>query len=54
MSFITQTLPKPVLASLLYRLIILHLASRIIPSIGSDAWDNDVGVDGGWDGRPVR
>lgn len=54
MSFITHTLPKPLLASLLYRLIILHLASRILPSIGSDAWDNDVGVDGGWDGRPVR
>ncbi|KAF8499445.1 hypothetical protein JB92DRAFT_2981410 [Gautieria morchelliformis] len=52
-SFITHTLPKPLLASLLYRLIILHLASRILPSIGSDAWDNDVGVDGGWDGRPT-
>ncbi|KAF8528003.1 hypothetical protein BU17DRAFT_39197 [Hysterangium stoloniferum] len=52
-SFITHTLPRPVLASLLYRLIILHLASRILPSIGSDTWDSDVGVDGGWDGRPT-
>jgi len=53
-SFITHTLPKPLLASLFYRLIILHLASRILPSIGADSWENDVGVvDGGWDGRPV-
>jgi len=52
-SFITHTLPKPLLASLFYRLIILHLASRILPSIGSDAWDSDIGVDGGWEGRPV-
>lgn len=53
LSFIAYTLPKPILASLLYRLIILHLASRVLPSIGSDSWDADVGVDGGWEGRPV-
>lgn len=53
LSFITYTLPKPILASLLYRLIILHLASRVLPSIGSDSWDADVGVDGGWEGRPT-
>ncbi|KIJ45664.1 hypothetical protein M422DRAFT_166584 [Sphaerobolus stellatus SS14] len=52
-SFIKHTLPRPLLASLFYRLIILHLASRILPTIGSDAWDADVGVDGGWEGRPT-
>lgn len=52
-SFITHALPKPLLAALFYRLIILHLASQILPTIGSDAWDADVGVDGGWESRPT-
>ncbi|KDQ63519.1 hypothetical protein JAAARDRAFT_381190 [Jaapia argillacea MUCL 33604] len=52
-NFVTNTLPKPVLVSLVYRLSILHLASRILPTIGADSWDADYGVDDGWDGRPL-
>jgi hypothetical protein len=52
-NFIAYTLPKPVLVALLYRLIVLHFASRILPTIGADAWD-DSDAEDGWDGRPVR
>lgn len=51
-SFIRHTLPKPLLVSLFYRLLVLHLASRILPLIGGDTWADEVGVDGGWDERP--
>lgn len=54
MNFVTNTLPKPVLVALLYRLSILHLASRILPTIGADSWESEDGVDDGWDGRPVN
>ncbi len=40
--------------ALLYRLTILQLASRILPSIGADSWDFEDGVDGTWSDRPVR
>lgn len=46
--FITNTLPKPVLVALLYRLVVLHFASQILPTIGADSWEADVG-----DERPV-
>ncbi|KAH7925211.1 hypothetical protein BV22DRAFT_1065447 [Leucogyrophana mollusca] len=52
-NFITNTLPKPVLVALLYRLTILHCASRILPTIGADSWESENGVDDGWDGRPT-
>lgn len=50
-NFIANTLPKPVLVALLYRLAILQFASRILPTIGADAWE--IGPSDGWDGRPV-
>ena len=50
LNFITYTLPKPVLVALLYRLIVLHFASRILPTIGADAWDDSPYSE---DGRPV-
>ena len=53
MNFVTNTLPKPVLVALLYRLAILHFASHILPTIGADSWESEGGVDDGWDGRPV-
>ncbi|KAK1233042.1 hypothetical protein PQX77_003845 [Marasmius sp. AFHP31] len=52
LNFVINTLPKPVLIALLYRLTILHLASRILPNIGADSWENEDGVDDGWEGRP--
>ncbi|KAG8738455.1 hypothetical protein FRC10_006831 [Ceratobasidium sp. 414] len=52
-SFIRHTLPKPLLVSLAYRLLVLHLASRILPLIGGDSWAGEAGVDGGWDERPA-
>jgi len=52
-NFVTNTLPKPVLIALMYRLTILHLASRILPTIGADSWEAEQGVDDGWDGRPT-
>ncbi|CEL57882.1 putative protein C23C11,01 OS=Schizosaccharomyces pombe (strain 972 / ATCC 24843) GN=SPAC23C11.01 PE=4 SV=1 [Rhizoctonia solani AG-1 IB] len=51
-NFIRHTLPKPLLVSLLYRLSVLHLASRILPLIGGDSWAGEAGVDDGWDERP--
>jgi hypothetical protein len=50
-NFVTNTLPKPVLVALLYRLGILHLASRILPTIGADDWETE--DDSEWNGRPV-
>jgi hypothetical protein len=50
-NFITNTLPKPVLVALLYRLSVLQVASRILPTIGADNWESDQGE---IDGRPVR
>lgn len=52
-NFVTNTLPKPVLAALVYRLAILLGAARVLPSIGADTWEADYGVDDGWDGRPT-
>jgi len=52
-NFVVNTLPKPVLIALLYRLTILHLASRILPTIGADSWESEEGTDGVWDDRPV-
>jgi hypothetical protein len=52
-NFVTNTLPKPVLVALVYRLTILLGAARVLPSIGADPWDADYGVDDGWESRPV-
>ncbi|KAJ7125628.1 hypothetical protein C8R43DRAFT_1029702 [Mycena crocata] len=52
-NFIRHTLPKPVLFALLYRLIILQLASRILPTIGADSFDDTYGVDDTWEDRPT-
>ena len=49
MNFVSNTLPKPVLFALVYRLLVLHLASRILPNIGADSWEDEGDVDG----RPV-
>ncbi len=41
--------------ALMYRLAILHTASRVLPTIGADVWDDVDGVDSTWEGsRPVR
>ncbi|KAH8835297.1 hypothetical protein DL96DRAFT_1573659 [Flagelloscypha sp. PMI_526] len=54
LNFVTNTLPKPVLVGLMYRLTILHLASRILPTIGADSWESADGDDDGvWDPRPT-
>jgi arginine exporter protein ArgO len=41
LNFMINTLPKPILISLLYRLSILQVASSIIPLIGSDGWTSE-------------
>ncbi|KAF9510412.1 hypothetical protein BS47DRAFT_1331710 [Hydnum rufescens UP504] len=51
LNFITHTIPKPLLVALLYRLTILHFASRVLPSIGADSWEDEDGVDGTSEGR---
>ena len=51
LNFITNTLPKPVLVALLYRLLVLQFASQILPTIGADNWEREYDSD---DGRPVR
>ncbi|EAU93122.2 hypothetical protein CC1G_12657 [Coprinopsis cinerea okayama7 len=43
----------PVLIALLYRLTILHSASRILPTIGADSWEGDGDEDNEWDRRPT-
>jgi hypothetical protein len=53
-NFVTNTLPKPVLVALVYRLAILLGAARVLPSIGVDPWEADYGLDESGDGRPVR
>ncbi|PFH54429.1 hypothetical protein AMATHDRAFT_134485 [Amanita thiersii Skay4041] len=53
LNFLINTLPKPVLIALLYRLTILHLASRILPTIGADSWEFEEGADNGWENRPT-
>ncbi|KAJ7038248.1 hypothetical protein C8F04DRAFT_1209538 [Mycena alexandri] len=53
LNFIRHTLPKPVLFALSYRLMILQLASRILPTIGADSFDDTYGVDDTWEDRPV-
>ncbi|KAI0815032.1 hypothetical protein BC629DRAFT_833927 [Irpex lacteus] len=51
-NFFSNTLPKPVLVALVYRLIVLHFASRILPTIGADDWESEAGDDDNvWDGR---
>jgi len=52
-NFISNTLPKPVLVALVYRLAILQCASRILPSIGADNWERESGVDDSSDDRPT-
>ncbi|KAF7306886.1 hypothetical protein MIND_00481000 [Mycena indigotica] len=52
-NFIRHTLPKPVSFALVYRLAVLHLASRILPQIGADSFDDDYGVDVTWEDRPA-
>lgn len=54
LNFVINTLPKPVLIALLYRLAILHLASRILPTIGTDSWESGEEVTNSWNDRPVR
>lgn len=44
-NFVTNTLPKPLLITLVYRLSILQYASRILPTIGTDNWDSDNGTE---------
>lgn len=51
-NFLINTLPKPVLIALLYRLFILHMASRILPTIGADDWSPE-DSDNPWEDRPV-
>lgn len=53
-NFVSNTVPKPVLFALVYRLSVLHFGSRILPTIGADSWEGESGVDDGWEGRPVR
>uniref|UniRef100_A0A8H7YB51 Uncharacterized protein n=2 Tax=Psilocybe cubensis TaxID=181762 RepID=A0A8H7YB51_PSICU len=53
LNFVINTLPKPVLIALLYRLSILHLASGILPTIGADSWESEEGVDDNWNDRPT-
>jgi len=53
LNFVINTLPKPVLIALLYRLTILHLASRILPTIGANNWESGEEVNS-WNDRPVR
>ena len=52
-NFVSNTLPKPVLFALIYRLIVLHFASRILPNIGADSWEDESEVNNAWEGRPV-
>jgi hypothetical protein len=51
LSFVTHTLPRPVLAALIFRLTILHFASRVVAQMTDDRWGDD---DATIEGRPVR
>jgi len=53
LNFVINTLPKPVLIALLYRLAILHLASRILPTIGTNNWESEEEVTNSWNDRPT-
>lgn len=52
-NFVSNTLPKPVIVALTYRLVVLHFASQILPTIGADSWEDESGVVDGWEGRPT-
>jgi len=53
-NFIRHTLPSHTLFALSYRLTVLQLASRILPTIGGDGFDNAYGVpDDTWEDRPT-
>lgn len=41
------------LVALVYRLVILNVAFQILPTIGADSWDTEVGVDDSWGDRPT-
>lgn len=41
LSFFTHTLPRPVLAALIFRLTILHFASRVVARMTDDRWGDD-------------
>ena len=41
------------LVALVYRLVILNLAFQILPTIGADSWETEVGVDDSWGDRPT-
>ena len=41
------------LVALIYRLVILNLAFQILPTIGADSWETEVGVDDSWGDRPT-
>lgn len=46
--FITNTLPKPVIVALIFRLALLQAASRILPTIGQDPWDDEPVTEQAW------
>jgi len=41
LGFFTHTLPRPVLAALIFRLTILHFASRVVARMTDDRWGDD-------------
>lgn len=41
------------LVALVYRLVVLNLAFQILPTIGADSWETEVGVDDSWGDRPT-
>ncbi|KAG8817570.1 hypothetical protein FRC17_011170 [Serendipita sp. 399] len=49
--FITQSLPRPLIAALVFRLTILQMASGIVAKMGDEGWDDD-DPSLGWEGRP--
>ena len=51
LNFFTHALPRPVLAALIFRLTILHFASRVVAQMTDDRWGDD---DSTIEGRPVR
>ncbi|EIN13802.1 hypothetical protein PUNSTDRAFT_109977 [Punctularia strigosozonata HHB-11173 SS5] len=51
-NFVSNTLPKPVLIALVYRLTVFHFASHILPAIGADSWDYEGAMDDA-DTRPT-
>jgi hypothetical protein len=53
LNFVINTLPKPVLITLLYRLAILHLASGILPTIDTNNWETGEEVTNSWYDSPT-